>query len=553
MPSRGAETCLVVEQLFSLNIIHEIQGDAFFAERAETIAYNALPAVGTKDLWSRVYLQQANEVFAGTSRPHVWATDGDDALDYSLSQNYECCTANVVQGWPRMIQHMIHSTPDGGLAVSILGPVSAVLKDGVRVNVTGDYPFEDDITVTLSGLPEGAVAYPLYIRIPSWATNATLSVNDAAPSDVGSSNGTMLRVMWPGGVTGPSASVRLSTNPAVRTAPAYNGALAVSRGALLYSLRLDETFEVVRRAPLEPRAADYVVSQPGCDLRPGVTNCTAPWNVAVIVADAAHPEAGFTFTKTGDVPPIPFAGGLWGSSNLELTASVSQVAGWGMALNAAGAPPSSPVDCSASGACSAPYLATWVPYGSTHLRMGELPWALPTSCTKHIGFSGSSVVELSAGAASDFTLDGFASIEPNGDADNIRSGDPGDVSDVAWSVSAQDASHSIVGVEFAYQYVAGYGGNGAPGGAVMELIAVTPGACGIGPGELPVVSTLYTSPPLVNYSYDVCNTCYSPPVSVVRSSLNLNATQGLLFALRFTDNQRNVQLKLPMNLTVTWG
>jgi hypothetical protein len=74
MPSKGAETCLVVEQLFSLNIVHEVQGDAFFAERAETIAYNALPAVGTKDMWSRVYLQQANEIFAGHSNPHVWNT-----------------------------------------------------------------------------------------------------------------------------------------------------------------------------------------------------------------------------------------------------------------------------------------------------------------------------------------------------------------------------------------------------------------------------------------------------------------------------------------------
>ena len=36
MPSKGSETCLVVEQLFSLNIVHEVQGDAFFADRAET-------------------------------------------------------------------------------------------------------------------------------------------------------------------------------------------------------------------------------------------------------------------------------------------------------------------------------------------------------------------------------------------------------------------------------------------------------------------------------------------------------------------------------------
>ena len=61
--------------------------DAFFAERAETIAYNALGGIGTKDLWTRVYLQQPNEVFAGHSNPHVWNTDGDDSTTYSLQDN----------------------------------------------------------------------------------------------------------------------------------------------------------------------------------------------------------------------------------------------------------------------------------------------------------------------------------------------------------------------------------------------------------------------------------------------------------------------------------
>ena len=43
MPSHGTELCAVVESIFSLNIVHEIQGDASFADRAERIAYNALP------------------------------------------------------------------------------------------------------------------------------------------------------------------------------------------------------------------------------------------------------------------------------------------------------------------------------------------------------------------------------------------------------------------------------------------------------------------------------------------------------------------------------
>eukprot|EP00929_Paragymnodinium_shiwhaense_P051141 TRINITY_DN2575_c0_g1_i4.p1 TRINITY_DN2575_c0_g1~~TRINITY_DN2575_c0_g1_i4.p1 ORF type:complete len:413 (+),score=95.01 TRINITY_DN2575_c0_g1_i4:97-1335(+) len=43
-PSRGIELCGVVEAMFSYNTMFYIHGDAAFADRAERIAYNALPA-----------------------------------------------------------------------------------------------------------------------------------------------------------------------------------------------------------------------------------------------------------------------------------------------------------------------------------------------------------------------------------------------------------------------------------------------------------------------------------------------------------------------------
>ena len=43
-PSRGIELCGVVEAMFSYTQIFATFGDAAFAERAEQISYNALPA-----------------------------------------------------------------------------------------------------------------------------------------------------------------------------------------------------------------------------------------------------------------------------------------------------------------------------------------------------------------------------------------------------------------------------------------------------------------------------------------------------------------------------
>ena len=448
MPSKGTETCAVVEQLYSLNVVHEIQGDPFFADRAERIAYNALPATGTKDMWSRVYLQQQNEVFAGHTSPHVWNTDGDDSTTYSLAGNYMCCTANFNQGWSRFIAHALHAAPGGGLAVTHLAPMSATLAGGVFVNVSGDYPFNDDVTIALSNLPAGPLAFPLFVRVPGWATAATLSVNGGAPVAVGAANGTMLRVDW-AGASGPSAAVTLATNPAVRVEPWFNGALAVFRGALLYSLRLDENFVNTTAAAGEPRATDWVVAQPGCD-KPNGGTCAAPWNAALVVADPAHAEAGFAFRRTGDVPAVPFAAGLWGASNLELTATVRLVSAWGVNVGAAQPPPASPVDCSAAGACGETFTATFVPYGATHLRMTQLPWTGVPPCGSAVAYNGSASAVLS-GTANDFDTYAGADIEPNGADENIRSGDPGDVSTAAWLTTVQDPAHAITGARMSFQ------------------------------------------------------------------------------------------------------
>ena len=451
---------------------------------------------------------------------------------------------------------MLHTSPDGGAAVSILGPVSARLPGGISLNVTGDYPFEDELTITLSGLPAGApLTYPLYLRIPSWATGATLSVNGAAPTPIGAANGTMHRVAWGAGDAGPSAAITLALNPAIRAAPWYNGALAVSRGALLYSLRLDETFEVTGSAPLEARAADYIVSQPGCDLSPTAPACTALWNAAIVVEDGAHPEASFAFLRTGQVPPVPFAGGLWGASNLQLTAPVRTVAAWGIELNAAAPPPASPVDCSAPASCSAPYLATFVPYGATHLRMAELPWTSRPPCFTTLAYNGSSSAVASAGGVGDWVLSSGAGIVRNGGADNLRSGDPGQVSLAVYTSMVQDAALAVTVLSLYFRYVAGYGGDGAAGGAVVQLLALAPAPCSSNGGVGAVQRVLWSSQPLVHFPYDACATCYSPPqnVSLPAGSLQLNASAGVLLGLRVTNNERNVQLLLPVPVTGFWG
>lgn len=116
--------------------------------------------------------------------------------------------------------------------------------------------------------------------------------------------------------------------------------------------------------------------------------------------------------------------------------------------------------------------------------------------TNSVGYNASGFSTLDGGDSS-FLVSGGAAITPNGGDQNIRSGDPGEHSSATFLQQVLDASHAMTGFSLSYQYVAGYGGDGAPGGTTFDIVAVGAGACGSGGG--PVLATLYSSPVLSHY------------------------------------------------------
>ena len=64
----------------------------------------------------------------------------------------------------------------------------------------------------------------------------------------------------------------------------------------------------------------------------------------------------------------------------KMETTVEQLLAMDSSAPAAGAPsaappPQSPIDCTVAGACGEVVVGTFVPFGATHLRMTELPWA----------------------------------------------------------------------------------------------------------------------------------------------------------------------------------
>eukprot|EP00730_Choanoeca_flexa_P003737 TRINITY_DN11492_c1_g4_i1.p1 TRINITY_DN11492_c1_g4~~TRINITY_DN11492_c1_g4_i1.p1 ORF type:complete len:683 (+),score=145.01 TRINITY_DN11492_c1_g4_i1:290-2050(+) len=172
--NRGVELCAVVETMFSLGIMYQVHGDVGLLDRLELVAYNAWPGTVTPDMWQHQYLQQANEINAMWSvNPHVWITDGPDATGFGVAPNFPCCTTNMQQGWPKFANNIFMRGENDSLVVALLAPAS-VRHLGRNVTVVTEYPFDDVIKVTVEA---GRQPFTLSVRVPSWACNATATMD----------------------------------------------------------------------------------------------------------------------------------------------------------------------------------------------------------------------------------------------------------------------------------------------------------------------------------------------------------------------------------------
>lgn len=215
-PSRGTETCTVVETMFSMRTAYEVTGNITFMDRLERIAFNALPAALWPDVTSNVYHHSSNQLFA------VGAPFG-----YSL---WFCCTSNVHQGcahriatshdrlgawvsmiaslwgvlslcmcvcvslrvsvfvcmslcvsyrrWPKFVLGAVHTSATGELVISSYSPTVSKLP-GRRgtVHISGSYPWSDTAMIAVSDQETAVSGTSVKLRIPCWTDGAILTLH----------------------------------------------------------------------------------------------------------------------------------------------------------------------------------------------------------------------------------------------------------------------------------------------------------------------------------------------------------------------------------------
>ena len=364
--SGGTELCAIAERILSCQSVISVFGSAAVADDLETVAYNALPGTLAPDGKGIRYYSLLNQP-ACVDKLLLFANNGDrkemvGAICPGPHSGFGCCRSNFHLAWPKFVQTMWMGTPDGGLAAVAYGPCR-VSSNGFEIEEGGDYPFGGNVTLMVRG---DAGRKTLALRIPAWAAGAEVKVNGAP--ETGMKPGTFHRIVrdWRAGDV-----VTLVFPLNVRASFWHHDAVAVSRGPLLYALKMDMKDTVVERYKV-PYENEWIerggkLGFPRHELRP-----VLPWWGYALVRGT---DGAFAC----EVSPVslgkenPFRPGC-APVTLRMKAVPTDFGGWGYMREGASAraidPPPSPVPAGAR----QPETVELVPFGSTQIRISLFPW-----------------------------------------------------------------------------------------------------------------------------------------------------------------------------------
>ena len=346
-PIQGTELCGVVEAMYSYELLFALTGRPVWADRLEKLAFNALPATLTPDMWAHQYDQQTNQVACVRQDPEhvVYLTNGGESGLYGLEPNFGCCTANFSQGWPKFALSVLMKSEDGVTAAAI-APVklSAMIHDvKVQIECRTLYPFGHTVRYIVK--TEAPVAFTLTLRVPGTARRAAIDGEEAAP-------GTLVPInrLWEG-----QTAVTLTLEDETRLIPRPTGLYTIERGALVYALAIGEEWTAYEYTK------DGVERKfPYCDyeVRP-----TTEWQYALDVQD---PNIDIVVHETGEIGDHPFAPE---STACWLDVPAARIS-WGYEEEYRMVARATPLSAEPTGPTEH---VRFIPYGCTNIRITELP------------------------------------------------------------------------------------------------------------------------------------------------------------------------------------
>ncbi len=365
-PDRGTELCSVVEYMFSLEELYEIFGDNKLADRLELLAFNALPGTTTPDMWAHQYDQQSNQVIVNSDK-REWSTNNNYSNIYGLMPNFACCLANMHQGWPKFTESLWMATNDNGLIAVAYSPsiITALVGKGseVKINEVTNYPFNGNIRLKINTIKP--VRFPLYLRIPVWSDTVSISFKNKMIQGIAGST-VRINEKWRDGDL-----ITLEIPMNLRTEKRFNNSVAILRGPLYFSLRIEKEYKSVKINYDNfgyKGSVDWEIS-PRSAWNYGLL--TDRSNILNSITLEENPVSKYPFSDKGDMIWSPDSGKYIRTDQeapVVITARGIKIPEWTMKNNSADIPPFSPVKTE-----NDPEIIKLVPYGCAKLRITEFP------------------------------------------------------------------------------------------------------------------------------------------------------------------------------------
>lgn len=330
-PIQGSELCSVVEAMFSYETLFALTGKSIWLDRLEKLAFNGLPASISPDMWSHQYDQQVNQICCASMEGGrtIFRTNGPESNRFGLEPNFGCCTANFNQGWPKLALSAFYRTSDGIAAGAILPTSLHTEINGVPVSVRCQTVYPGGTRVEYIVQTERECAFTLTLRVPGCISGALLDGRAVSAGET-----IPLSRVWSG-----TQSVVLELRFDTKFVPRPMGMFALERGPLLYALEI----------PGEWTRLEYVRDGverkfPYCD-----------WDV--------RPTSDWQFAFAPDCTPL-------NGDNCLMVPMVPVE--WGLEEGCAGVARRFPQSLRPMGEVR---FLRFVPYGSTTLRLTEIPFA----------------------------------------------------------------------------------------------------------------------------------------------------------------------------------
>ncbi len=166
-PNHGTELCAVVEAMYSYELLFSFTRDTYYLDKLEELAFNALAATISDDMWAHQYDQQVNQIACyPVSGKVIFTTNSNEANVFGLEPHYGCCTANFGQGWPLFALRAVSIKADI-LHIDIPLSFKVTLEDNTSIICTSEYPFRKDIKLVANKDVKIKVRVPRFAVVDS--------------------------------------------------------------------------------------------------------------------------------------------------------------------------------------------------------------------------------------------------------------------------------------------------------------------------------------------------------------------------------------------------